>query len=87
MLAISVWDMLFGGPTTFMVGLEEMEDGALKVYVDCRSRGLYVIVKDEEVKKELRSAWGDTSVHVLIPLPRPDQIFCDDDELALRFTL
>lgn len=68
------------GNSTQVVGVEdELVDGALKVYVSHRSRGLYVLIDDEDAQRKVRNAWADQRTHVFIPLPPSGCLYQDDD--------
>jgi hypothetical protein len=59
---------LMTGRTAMVTGLEDEPDGALKVYVGPRWRGVYVLVDDAEAKDAIRRGWA-VGGHLLIPIP------------------
>ena len=70
----------FGEPVTLLVGLEETTQGALKVYLGHRAKGLYLLVTDAEEQETFRRAWA-TRQHVWMwPLPPADEIRSDAAE-------
>ena len=69
------------GRNTMMVGLEEMDDGALKVYVGARWKNIYMILDDEAEKDKARRAWSYGG-HVFMPVPAPEQLFYDAPPLS-----
>lgn len=70
----------FGGDATMVTGVEDMDDGALKVYVGPRYNGIYCIVDDEEGKAAVRRAWGQGG-HVFTAMPPADALFQDEKPL------
>jgi hypothetical protein len=59
---------LLCGQTAMVTGIEDEGDGALRVYVGARYKGVYVLVDGQEAQGALRDAWA-TGDKVLIPLP------------------
>jgi hypothetical protein len=64
---------LIAGTHTLLVGVEDQEDGALRLYLGARYRGLYVVVDDPDAQAQARAAWA-TGGHVTIPVPPVDCI-------------
>ena len=72
---------LLMGTQVLVVGLGENELpwGLLKVYINARYRGEYVIV-DQCHADEFRSAWaGSFGGHLLTDKPDPEKVFRDSD--------
>lgn len=65
------------GTHTFVVGVEDNGDGALRVYLGHRAKGLYVLVEDEDAKAQVQRAWEGCSGHITIAVPPPECIFKD----------
>ena len=74
-LGVGMGDLMTGR-TAAVSGLSEDDDGALKVYVGHRHKGLYLLVDDPVAQEAIRDAWGYGG-HVLIPLPEAGQVFAD----------
>lgn len=70
---------LMTGRTALVVGVKDDPDGALKVYVGARYRGIYVLVDDANAQHEIQRAWA-TGGHVLVPLPDDSQLHRDGDQ-------
>lgn len=63
---------------TLVVGVEdELVEGCLKVYVAARYLGLYVLIRDPGVQREVRDAWRGRG-HLLISLPPQGHFYRDD---------
>lgn len=69
------------GTHTFVVGVEDQEDGALRVYVGERRLGLYVLVEDEAPQAEVRRAWA-TADRLTMPKPPQDCLHSEAMEVA-----
>jgi hypothetical protein len=67
---------LMTGSTALVVGLDDGPDDSLKVYIGARYKGRYLLVDDPAAQRVIRDAWAGMG-HVLIPLPREDQIHQD----------
>lgn len=61
------------GTHTLLVGLEDQDDGGLRLYLGHRADGLYVVLDDEAAKVQARRAWA-VGGHVTIPVPPADRI-------------
>ena len=59
------------GRTAEVTGLEDEPDGALRIYVGPRYKGVYAIVEDQELQRALWAAWS-CGGHVVIPRPPPE---------------
>jgi hypothetical protein len=69
-------------PVTLLVGLGDAPDGALKVYLGARWKGLHLLVTDPQEQETFRRAWG-TGGHVWMwPLPPAEAIHCDAVEVS-----
>ena len=67
----------FVEPVTLLVGLENGPEGALKVYLGRRSKGLHLLVTDPDEQALFRRAWA-TGGHVWMwPLPPADAIHAE----------
>ncbi len=64
--------LIFG--KALVTGLEDDPTGALRVYVG--AQGLYALVEDPVDQETICNAWA-SMVHVLVPMPQPDQLFVD----------
>ena len=59
-----------------IVGLEDDDDGSLRVYVDHRSTGIHSHVADHGAQAEIRDAWvGSYRGHLTTRIPR--EALCD----------
>jgi hypothetical protein len=75
-----------GSPLGLMVGQvlvvglgeRELPWGLLKVYIDARYLGRYVIV-DDDAAREVRRAWAASYSHLVAPKPDPEKVFLDAD--------
>lgn len=80
---MSVFGAMLGldpGNTRLIVGIEDDEDGSLRVYLDRRWTNLHTHVADEEVKRQVRNSWGyqghvftDVPADALCDCPAPAQ--------------
>lgn len=61
------------GQKCFVVGLEDDDDGSVRVYVGARVMNLHTHVEDPQSVAELREAWA-TAKHVLIDAPPADAL-------------
>lgn len=68
---------LLTGRETLLVGIEEQDDGGLRLYLGHRSSGLYAVVYDRDVQDDARRLWG-LGCPVTVPMPGPDQIFREE---------
>ena len=67
---------LLTGGLSLLVGLEDDEDGSLRVYLGRRWTGIHTHVADEDAKRELRRVWGQGRGHALVTTP-PREALCD----------
>lgn len=58
---------------TLAVGVEEDEDGSVRVYIASRHLNLHTHVALEPELSELRAAWAK-SHHVFVTAPRPEDL-------------
>lgn len=72
---------LIAGTHTLLVGVEDQEDGGLRLYLKHRSLGMYVVVDDDETKDAVRRAWASGG-HITVPTPSPDCVYLDDEEVG-----
>lgn len=70
---------LIAGTHTLLVGVEDQDDGVLRLYLDARHRGLYVVVDDPAAQAQARAAWA-TGGHVTIPVPPAEYLQREQDE-------
>lgn len=69
---------LLTGDSTLIVGLGECADGALKVYVGSRGRGVYVVVTDEAEKVRVRRAWAASyNGHLFMATPPREALYLE----------
>lgn len=66
---------LIAGTHTLLVGIEDQDDGGLRLYLNSRSLGLYALTYDPEAQEEIRQAWGRKTHHITLPVPPPDAIY------------
>jgi hypothetical protein len=78
---VSIFGLL-AGTHTLLVGVEDQDDGGLRLYLDSRHRGLYVVVDDPAAQAQARSAWA-TGGHVTIPVPHAEYIQREQDESVI----
>lgn len=67
----------FGEAVTMIVGYEPQDDGAVRVYLGARHRGLYLLVTDPEEQDFYRRGWESIGFghHCWMwPLPPADLI-------------
>lgn len=62
-------------PVTLLVGLEDESDGALRVYLGARWKGLYIRVTEPEAQDQFRRAWGAGRHVWMWPLPDASEIY------------
>lgn len=65
---------LLSGRACELVGIEDQDDGGLRLYLTHRARGVYALVYDEDVKADARAKWRGGQ-RVLVPTPPPDCVF------------
>lgn len=70
---------LLAGTHTLVVGVEDQDDGGLRLYLDARYRGVYVVVDDPAAQAQARAAWA-TGGHVTIPVPPAECIQREQSE-------
>ena len=63
-------------PSVELVGIEDQNDGGMRLYLTHRARGIYALVYDEDVKADARAAWAG-SQRVLVPMPPAECIYRD----------
>lgn len=69
------------GDASYLVGAERQEDGALRVYVSARYRGIYFVL-DGEAADRVEAAWNGSSEHLFIlPVP-PLELLHREEEAA-----
>jgi hypothetical protein len=67
----------FGQDVTMVVGYEPQDDGAVRVYLGARHKGLYLLVTDPEEQEFFRRGWSSimNGNHCWMwPLPPADAI-------------
>lgn len=67
---------LLSGAAVELVGVEEQDDGGMRLYITHRARGLYALIYDEGAKAEAREAWNGGS-RILIPTPPLECVFSE----------
>jgi hypothetical protein len=65
------------GQSVEVVGIEDLPDGAVKVYIGQRWRGIYCIAEAGDAADAIRREWSDPSRRLLIPRP-PDSAIGQD---------
>jgi len=68
---------LVSGRNTHLVGIEDQDDGGLRLYVGYRSDGIYALVYDTDLKAEVRRMWS-TGQPCVIPTPSRDELFYEE---------
>lgn len=66
---------LMAGTQTYLVGIEEQDDGGLRLYLGHRADGLYAVIYDEDVKANVRAAWAGKHAIVTVPTPPSECIY------------
>lgn len=75
---ISSGPIMVGG--AFVTGVQDdAETGCLRMYVGHRGQGIYALIEDEAAKEELRRAWADTSIHLMVDCP-PNHVLWSEKE-------
>jgi len=72
---------LLSGTHTLLVGVEDQDDGGLRMYLGHRSKGLYVIVDDPEGQRRIREAWAGGGGHITVPVPDGQCVYSESQEL------
>lgn len=73
---MSLIDLLYPGAILW-VGIEDDDDGSLRLYLDARWKNLHTHVDDPEAIKDLRSAWnGGAMGHQALRVPREAWCTC-----------
>ena len=62
-----------GQPMTFVVAVEDDEDGSVRMYVGARIMNLHTHIDDPAAVAELRAAWA-TAKHVVVNAPLMDDL-------------
>jgi len=64
-----------------LVGIEDQDDGGLRLYLNHRSLGWYALIYDEDVKARVRDAWAGSG-HVTVPVPPLGCIYEEKAEVS-----
>jgi hypothetical protein len=67
---------LVAGTHTLLVGVEDQDDGGLRMYLGHRASGVYAVVYDDDAKATVRRAWASRS-HVTVPIPPSGCVYLD----------
>lgn len=62
-----------------LVGVEREDDGALRLYVGVRYRGIYAVIEPGEDADRIEAAWGGGHLWVT---PIPTSLYCDKPEAS-----
>ncbi len=60
---------------SLVVGVEDTDDGLLKVYLGARWKNIYTLVEPGDEANEVRRLWANPTQHVLVPTPPADCIY------------
>lgn len=64
-----------------VVGVEDDPSGMLRVYIDHRSYGRYVLIEHEEDKERARDAWAQSfGGHLTMKRPPADAVFVEETD-------
>lgn len=69
---------LLTGDSVLMVGVEDDPEGGIRVYINARYLGQYVLCTNPDDINRVRNAWGSTAQHVFMPTPPPEMVFQDE---------
>lgn len=71
---------LLTGKSALVTGVENDQDGGLRMYVGARYKGIYAIIEDEDAKEKLRREWGASLMgHLVVEIPPRDCLFTTEE--------